>query len=558
MYYINSKTTMLPNKIISKLILALVLVWAGFIGVLAEEKKVIIGDAKLVGTDFQVPHDSFADLRFKKRIYDNPSRLVFDILGANLGNKVVSYDLPERYGLKQVRLAQFDKDTVRVVIEGASVTALEKVRIENIGRVLHFKFGVGNIKISDIAMEQSNLRVVAEGAIVPRTILLDNPTRLVVDIIGSELKSSLLAKSFNIADENIKVSQLDDSIVRIVFTGPKSHVRDVRISTNERQLLVLQEGTKAAPEPQPTTISKLLSFKVTKSSASETVFSLELKGEAKYKFLKLHNPERLVVDLVDVNFDEALSAEVLPETPHVKSTRFGLATLGRPVTRIVFDLKSADLIEEFKESLDKKFLYIRLQGSSKDKATGENDLAVSLKSQGVRVVLDAGHGGYDHGAIYGGHNEKDINLQVATRVQENLKAAGIDAYMTRNEDRFVSLAERVELSNTIEPKIFVSMHANALVTNPDMQGLQTYYHSDGGLKLGEYVHKRLVKDVGMPDQRVRHANFWVCKYTKAPSILLELGFMTSVEERNKLTRDSYQAELAKAISRGIIEYLEDH
>jgi len=130
--------------------------------------------------------------------------------------------------------------------------------------------------------------------------------------------------------------------------------------------------------------------------------------------------------------------------------------------------------------------------------------------------------------------------------------------MTRNEDRFVSLAERVELSNTIEPKIFVSMHANALVTNPDMQGLQTYYHSDGGLKLGEYIHKRLVKDVGMPDQRVRHANFWVCKYTKAPSILLELGFMTSVEERNKLTRDSYQAELAKAISRGIIEYLEDH
>jgi|GEM_PF-545018 len=550
---------MLPNKIISRFILALVLVWAGFSGVLAEEKKVNIGNAKLVGNDFQVPHDSFADLRFKKRIYDNPSRLVFDILGANLGNKVITYDLPERFGLKQVRLAQFDKDTVRVVIEGATVTALEKVRIENVGKVLHFRFGMGNIKISDITLEQANLRVVAEGAIVPRTILLDNPTRLVVDLIGSELKSHILAKSFNVADESIKVSQLDDSIVRIVFTGPKSNLRDVRISTNEKQLLVLQEGAKTAPEPQAaSTISKLLSFKVTKSSPSETVFSLELKGEAKYKFLKLHNPERLVVDLVDVNFDEALSAEVLPETPHVKSTRFGLATLGRPVTRIVFDLKSADLIEEFKESLDKKFLYIRLQGSSKDKASGAGDLAVSLKSQGVRVVLDAGHGGYDHGAIYGGHNEKDINLQVATRVQENLKAAGIDAYMTRNEDRFMSLSERVELSNTIEPKIFVSMHANALVTNPDMQGLQTYYHSDGGLKLGEYIHKRLVKDVGMPDQRVRHANFWVCKYTKAPSILLELGFMTNVEERNKLTRDSYQAELAKAISRGIIEYLEDH
>jgi N-acetylmuramoyl-L-alanine amidase len=444
------------------------------------------------------------------------------------------------------------------VIEGSTVTALEKVRIENVGRVLHFRFGMGNIKISDIAMEQSNLRVVAEGVIVPRTILLDNPTRLVVDIIGSELNSPLLAKSFTVGDEAIKVSQLDDSIVRIVFTGPKSNLRDVRISTNERQLLILQEGAKPAPEPQTSTISKLLSFKVTKSTPSETVFSLEFKGDLNYKFLKLHNPERLVVDLVDVNFDEALATEVLPETPHVKSTRFGLATLGRPVTRIVFDLKSADLLEEFRESLDKKFLYIRLQGGSKDKASLTDELGVPLKSQGLRVVLDAGHGGYDHGAIYGGHNEKDINLQVATRVLENLKIAGIDAYMTRNEDRFMSLSERVELSNTIEPKIFVSMHANALVTNPNMQGLQTYYHSDGGLKLAEYVHKRLVKDVGMPDQKIRKANFWVCKYTKAPSILLELGFMTNVEERNKLTRDSYQAELAKSISRGIIEYLEDH
>jgi N-acetylmuramoyl-L-alanine amidase len=549
---------MLPNKLITRFILALALALTAFVGVYAEEKKVNIGDAKLVGNDFTVPHDSFTDLRFKKRIYDNPSRLVFDILGANLGNKVITYDLPERYGLKQVRLAQFDQDTVRVVIEGSTVTALEKVRIENVGRVLHFRFGMGNIKISDIAMEQSNLRVVAEGVIVPRTILLDNPTRLVVDIIGSELNSPLLAKSFTVGDEAIKVSQLDDSIVRIVFTGPKSNLRDVRISTNERQLLILQEGAKPAPEPQTSTISKLLSFKVTKSTPSETVFSLEFKGDLNYKFLKLHNPERLVVDLVDVNFDEALATEVLPETPHVKSTRFGLATLGRPVTRIVFDLKSADLLEEFRESLDKKFLYIRLQGGSKDKASLTDELGVPLKSQGLRVVLDAGHGGYDHGAIYGGHNEKDINLQVATRVLENLKIAGIDAYMTRNEDRFMSLSERVELSNTIEPKIFVSMHANALVTNPNMQGLQTYYHSDGGLKLAEYVHKRLVKDVGMPDQKIRKANFWVCKYTKAPSILLELGFMTNVEERNKLTRDSYQAELAKSISRGIIEYLEDH
>jgi N-acetylmuramoyl-L-alanine amidase len=520
---------------------------------------VLIGDVKLKGTVLNIPHDSFVDLKFKKRIYDNPPRLVFDVLGAELGNRVISYELPERFGLKQVRVAQFDKDTVRVVTEGSSVTALEKIRIENIGRILYFKFGLGNIKLSDIALEEGNLRVVGEGSIIPRTILLDNPQRLVVDLIGAELKSPSLAKRFTNGEEDIKVSQFDESIVRIVFTGKKSHSRDVRISTNERQLLVLGEDSKPPQDEQQSSIGKLIAFNVLKSSPEETVFVLESKNELNYKFLKLHNPERLVVDLIDVNFDESLAAEVIPETPHVKSARFGLATLGRPVTRIVFDLKTAGLLEEFKESPDKKILHIRMQGLSPDKSKTAADLSTTAqKSAGERVVLDAGHGGYDHGAIYGGHNEKDINLQIATRVQEYLKTAGIDAYMTRGEDRFVSLAERVELSNSIAPKIFVSMHANALVTNPDMHGLQTYYYSGGGLKLAGYLHKQLLKDVGMPDQRIRKANFWVCKYTEAPSILLELGFMTNSDERNKLTRDSYQAELAKAIARGIIEYLEEN
>lgn len=523
---------------------------------LAAEKKVTIGDVRLKGNALNIPHDSFADLKFKKRIYDSPPRLVFDILDAELGNRVISYELPERFGLSQVRVAQFDKDTVRVVTEGASVTALEKIRIENIGRVLYFKFGQGNVRISDIAFETGNLRIVAEGPLSPRTVLLDNPERLVLDLIGAELKSPSQAKKIMNGEEEVKITQFDESIVRVVFSGKNAHARDVRISSNERQLLVLGEGSRAPVEEQQS-IGKLISFKLLKTTSDETVYELVSKNELNYKFLKLHNPERLVVDLVDVNFDDSLSAEVLPETPHVKSARFGLATLGRPVTRIVFDLKTAGLLEEFKESSDKKTLLIRMQGAgSVDKTKTEVNAA--QKSTGERIVLDAGHGGYDHGAIYGGHNEKDITLEIANRVQEYLKTAGIDAYMTRSEDRFMSLAERVELSNTIEPKAFVSIHANALVTNPNMQGLQTYYHSNSGLKLAGYLHKRLLADVGMPDQRIRKANFWVCKYTSAPSILLELGFMTNAEERNKLTRDSYQAELAKAIARGIIEYLEDN
>ena len=127
--------------------------------------------------------------------------------------------------------------------------------------------------------------------------------------------------------------------------------------------------------------------------------------------------------------------------------------------------------------------------------------------------------------------------------------------MTRNEDS-LSLAERVEISNSVNPAMFISIHVNALVTNPKMEGLQSYYYSSAGYKLASHLHKQLLKDVKMSDQRVRKASFWVCKYTKAPSTLLELGFMTSKDERKKLITDDYQDKLAKSVARGIVSYLE--
>jgi len=199
---------------------------------------------------------------------------------------------------------------------------------------------------------------------------------------------------------------------------------------------------------------------------------------------------------------------------------------------------------------------IRMIGVSPDKVKGGVEIEAAQKSAGTVVVLDAGHGGYDSGAVYGGYNEKDITLDITRKVQEYLAAAGINVYMVRSEDRFISLAERVEVTNAVDPKIFVSIHVNALITNPEMQGLQTYYYSSTGKQLGAVIHKQLLTDVLMPDQRIRHANFWVTKYTKAPSVLLELGFMTNVAERKKLVRESYQNDLAKSVARGIIKYLE--
>ena len=141
------------------------------------------------------------------------------------------------------------------------------------------------------------------------------------------------------------------------------------------------------------------------------------------------------------------------------------------------------------------------------------------------------------------------------KVKAILEAKGVKAYLTRSEDRFISLAERVEISKSISPNLFVSVHVNAIATNPAMDGLQTYYYSSNGYKVAKVMHKELLDQVKMPNRNIRKAAFWVCKYTKAPSVLLELGFMTNKKERKKIVTEDYQDKLAKAIASGIIKYI---
>ncbi|MDA0772768.1 MAG: N-acetylmuramoyl-L-alanine amidase [Cyanobacteria bacterium] len=525
-----------------------------FASLAASAKQIEIKEIALNNTVLEVNHDSASDLKFKKRIYENPPRLVFDIIDAHLGNKSFVYNLPTGLDVTRARVAQFDENTVRVVTEATTVTALEKVNIENIGKTLFFRYAINDVVIQDFGFEDGNMRITADGALVPRSIMLDNPERLVLDLIGAKLKSPSQAKVYQNGTEEMKVTQFDSSIVRVVFTGRNTHKREVRISNNEMQVLVLGEGNEK--EEQFKVDNKVLSIKLQRNTKEEVVYAVESLKNLDYKFLKLHNPERLVVDLIGLDYDDALGAEQIPETEFVQDLRFGLATLGKPVTRIVFDMKTKNVIEEFKESNGSKTLLIRMIGVSADKVKDGIEIEAAQKSAGTVVVLDAGHGGYDSGAVYGGYNEKDITLDITRKVQEYLDAAGINVYMVRSEDRFISLAERVEVSNAVDPKIFVSIHVNALITNPEMQGLQSYYYSTTGKQLAAVIHKQLLTDVKMPDQRIRHANFWVTKFTKAPSVLLELGFMTNVAERTKLVKDSYQNDLAKSVARGIINYLE--
>lgn len=525
----------------------------------AEEAKMVnITKTSLQNGILTLQHSSMGDIKFKKRIYDSPPRLIFDILDSRLApNQALSHaNISDE--ILEAKVQQFDPSTVRITCKAKSLSSLEKVKIDNLGQNLVFRMIVGNIKIQDIAILEGDLRISSDGSINPRTILLDNPTRLVVDLIGAELKSNLQEKNQNLANEQIRISQFDKSTVRIVITSPKAHGKEVRISDNDKILWILGDNSKQK-QIKKDDYAELNSIKILKADAKETSYTIDSNQKIIYKVLRLHDPERLVIDFVDTKFADSFGLNLTSETTHVSALRFGLASQTRPVTRLVIDLKSKNYIQEIKESTtNSNQIIIRILGQGQGISSTEEENIHLEKNSKNKVVIDAGHGGYDHGAMYGGHNEKDINLAVASKVEALLKQAGIATFMTRTEDRFISLAERVEIANNIDPDIFVSLHSNAVVTNPKMQGLQTYYYSGSSLKLAQSTHAQLIDDVKMPDGRIRKAGFWVCKYSKSPSILIEMGFMTNSEERDKLVNDHYQNDLAKAISKGIIKYLEEN
>lgn len=575
------------NKILNKFGLIAILFFAflstGFSAARAEDKVIFIQNVTLKHGILKVPHNSFSTIKFAKKLYASPDRLVFDIYGSRLKGPKQIFDL-DSGAINKVTVAQFENDVVRVVIQSTDKALLDKVKIDNIGQSIYFNLEVEVSKITDIKLKMGSLYLTADRPLNVRSFILDNPARLVVDIIGSTLANPALKLDTTNGAESIKVSQFNNSTTRIVLTGAQEYEqREIKISADEKQLIIVGGNSDRVDAVSLVKGGKLLTMSLLDKADKGTVFIVESTKEIDYKFLYLKKPERYVLDLVGIVFDENLRANQFKPTQYVSGMRYGLATLGTPVTRVVFDLKNENLYADISTSVDKKTLTLTIIPTNKKdlitrpavitdtvkpalvdpvstvssdtiiKEGLPSDLPVHEKLD-KKVVLDAGHGGYDPGALYDGHAEKDITLAIAKKTKALLETAGVKVFMTRSEDRFLSLAERVEISKSISPNMFVSVHVNALATNSAMDGLQTYYYSDSGYELAKVMHKEIL-ETGMPNRNIRKAAFWVCKHNKAPSVLLELGFMTNREERKKLASDKYQDQLAKHVAAGIIKYL---
>ena len=171
------------------------------------------------------------------------------------------------------------------------------------------------------------------------------------------------------------------------------------------------------------------------------------------------------------------------------------------------------------------------------------------------IVIDPGHGGYDYGAVNGTRYEKDDNLRISKLIAQKLEACGQKVIMTRNSDVFVPLLDRSYISNNASADLFVSMHRNSS-TNPEANGAEVFVQRYSPATTVSYARNVLnqIVNVGVQNNRgVSSDNFSVLRNTLAPSMLVELGFISN--HTDNLLFDQNLDAYAAAIVNGILQSL---
>lgn len=173
----------------------------------------------------------------------------------------------------------------------------------------------------------------------------------------------------------------------------------------------------------------------------------------------------------------------------------------------------------------------------------------------AKVVVDAGHGGYDAGASYNGRLEKDDNLALALEVGAMLEDRGVDVVYTRTEDIYQSPSEKARIANASGADYFLSIHRNSSVVPNQYSGVQSLIYNEGGVKqeIGENINRNL-EELGFQNLGISiRPNLTVLRRTQMPAVLAEVGFINS-DQDNQLFDERFE-EIARGIADGVTEVI---
>jgi N-acetylmuramoyl-L-alanine amidase/putative methionine-R-sulfoxide reductase with GAF domain len=350
------------------------------------------------------------------------------------------------------------------------------------------------------------------------------------------------------------------------------------------------------------------------TSADSSTVVLDLEDQVQYEAHRLPNPDRIYFDLRDTKLAPELEGKTV-EVGDMLLNRIRVAQPEAGMTRVVLETKANSTYSVSLEPNPYRLVVkVSKIGAAPQSAvnlfpgTDNNKLAIvippptkedlQLRSRmpKMRIVVDAGHGGWDLGTVgRRGLLEKDLVLEIAQRLGKLLESRlGSEVVYTRNDDNYIPLDERAGIANQAQADLFVSVHAN-YSDLPSARGVETYYTNffsapnakdletrtnTGGSKpaatatlspadlhdrieqsrrLAASVQRSLygtlsVQNPGLRDRGIKEAGFVVLTETAMPGILAEVSFVSSPTDEQRLRSDGYREEIAEALYKGIAHY----
>ncbi len=204
-----------------------------------------------------------------------------------------------------------------------------------------------------------------------------------------------------------------------------------------------------------------------------------------------------------------------------------------------------------------------------------SDKETFLPSEGKTIIIDAGHGAPDGGAVGdSGVLEKDLNLAVAQRLQKFMESGGVQVLLTRSDDNGIydisgsiknkkvsDIKNREKFMQETDADVFVSIHMNKF-SEKQYSGPQVFYsvNDDDSKRLAECIQGNMISALSPKSEReIKPAdkNIYLLKNATIPAVLVECGFLSNPEEEIKLKDENYQRKLAWAIYCGLIEYFNE-
>ncbi|MDM5148025.1 N-acetylmuramoyl-L-alanine amidase [Candidatus Persebacteraceae bacterium Df01] len=339
-------------------------------------------------------------------------------------------------------------------------------------------------------------------------------------------------------------------------------------------------------------------------NAEKARLVIETQAAVEYKILSLNNPPRLVLDVSDKRHDaNELNQVSLRDAAYLKkihTARYTTDTLRFVFTlaeSVQYEVRAVEPIGGYQHRLI--FDIIPKNHPDPLLALIQSLEATETKTPPFRLVIDPGHGGEDPGAVSPNqHYEKDTVLAIARQLRDEInRRPGMQAFLSRDKDRFLPLAQRVLVAHRLQADAFLSLHADS-VKSPKARGSSVFvlsqkgasstlakrlaqnanlsdliggttndpqinaallaFSKDGKKRASLRLAKAVLKEIGqintLHKKNVESAGFAVLKSPAIPSILVETAFISNPQEEKKLLSKSFQKQMATAIANGVEKY----